>query len=466
MSEVHMKLSCLFVILFFTFGVQVTVGQSSIAALESYQRGYERQQRGDLRGAISDYDEALKADSNFVEAYIARASARYRLGDLEGANGDYDKAIRMGSEYAEAYLGRGTVRTERNNLDGAIDDYSKAISMKPEYAEAYYGRCLDRYLRGEFDQAIVDCDRAVKINPRYANAYHNRALARYGKGDFDGAIADYNTSMEIDPQIPNGYYNRGLAYQAKGEIDRAIADYTKTLEINPRHPEAFYLRGLARERKGDRQGAISDFDKAIEIGPMLGGPYCSRGLAFLSQSRDAEAERDLNKCFELEPGRRSAVEAQARKIRQERSSPPDDIALLAPVSIKKDLYPADADARKEIDQAFKQAAIEKKRVLLIFGGNWCYDCHVLDRALHEGTAGKIVTESFLLVHVDIGEGEKNLDLVKEYKASLDKGVPVVVILSGDGSLLYSSTDGEFEAARKMMKKDLVAFLTHWKETGH
>jgi len=102
-------------------------------------------------------------------------------------------------------------------------------------------------------------------------------------------------------------------------------------------------------------------------------------------------------------------------------------------------------------------------VLLIFGGNWCYDCHVLDRALHEGAAGKIVKQSFLLVHVDIGEGDKNLDLTKLYRIPLDKGVPAVAILDRDGKLLYSSGDGEFEAARSMMKKDLVRFLWIWKE---
>ena len=137
--------------------------------------------------------------------------------------------------------------------------------------------------------------------------------------------------------------------------------------------------------------------------------------------------------------------------------------VLEPVSVKKDLYPLDADANEEIDEALKQAVIEKRRVLLVFGGNWCYDCHVLDQALHEGAAGKVVKESFLVVHVDIGEGDKNLDLVKKYKTTLDKGVPVVVILSSGGSLLYGSGDGEFEAARKMMKKDLVAFLRRWKE---
>jgi thioredoxin-related protein len=142
---------------------------------------------------------------------------------------------------------------------------------------------------------------------------------------------------------------------------------------------------------------------------------------------------------------------------------PSDDGVLEPVSVKKDLYPADADAKKEIDDALKQAVIEKKRVVLIFGGNWCYDCHVLDRALHEGAAGKIVKESFLLVHVDIGEGDKNLDLLKLYKIPLEKGVPALAILDGSGKLLYSSGDGEFEAARRMMKKDLVAFLLSWKE---
>jgi thiol:disulfide interchange protein len=137
---------------------------------------------------------------------------------------------------------------------------------------------------------------------------------------------------------------------------------------------------------------------------------------------------------------------------------------LDPISVKTDLYPANADAKKEIDEALKLAASDKKRVLLIFGGNWCYDCHVLDRALHEGEAGKVAKESFLLVHVDIGEGDRNLDLVKKYKTTLDKGVPVVVFLSADVNSLYISDDGEFEAARSMMKKDLVAFLRRWKVT--
>jgi thiol:disulfide interchange protein len=136
--------------------------------------------------------------------------------------------------------------------------------------------------------------------------------------------------------------------------------------------------------------------------------------------------------------------------------------LLESVSVKTDIYPADADANKEIQAALKEAATGKKQVLLVFGANWCYDCHVLDRALHEGAAAKIVKENYLLVHVDIGEGQKNADLVKTYRIPLEKGVPALAILGADGKMRYNSAYGEFEAARRMMKKDLVAFLEYWK----
>ena len=159
--------------------------------------------------------------------------------------------------------------------------------------------------------------------------------------------------------------------------------------------------------------------------------------------------------FALMVGLFSVMACQAQQ-------PNTDDEVLKPVKVKSDLYPADADAKKEIAEALTTAAADKKRVILIFGGNWCYDCHVLDQALHEGEAGKIVKQSYVLVHIDIGEGEKNLDLVKKYKIPLEKGVPALAVLKSDGELIYWSGVGEFEAARSLTKSALVAFLNHWK----
>jgi thioredoxin 1 len=129
---------------------------------------------------------------------------------------------------------------------------------------------------------------------------------------------------------------------------------------------------------------------------------------------------------------------------------------------QKDLYPASADAKAEIAEAVKKASGAGKRVLVVFGGNWCYDCHVLDAALHSPEISPTMEKSFELVHVDIGQMDKNLEIAKRYDVPLDRGVPAIAVLEGDGKLLFSQKRGEFEAARSMAPEDILEFLNKWK----
>jgi thioredoxin 1 len=135
--------------------------------------------------------------------------------------------------------------------------------------------------------------------------------------------------------------------------------------------------------------------------------------------------------------------------------------LKAPTE-RKDLYPADADANKEIAEALAAAAKSRKRVLLIFGGNWCYDCHVLDEAFHAPEIAPTVNRNFVVAHIDIGEYNKNLDLAKKYEIPLERGVPAAAVLSSDGKLLVSQKNQEFEKAQSMAPEDILAFLNKWK----
>jgi hypothetical protein len=125
------------------------------------------------------------------------------------------------------------------------------------------------------------------------------------------------------------------------------------------------------------------------------------------------------------------------------------------------LYEKDADAKAEIRGALAKAARTHKRVILDFGGNWCYDCHVLEAAFHQADVSPLVGGSFIVVHVDIGQMDKNLDVAQKYKVPIDKGVPALAVLSSDGTLLYSQQHGEFESARNMDPDDLIAFLKKW-----
>ncbi len=151
---------------------------------------------------------------------------------------------------------------------------------------------------------------------------------------------------------------------------------------------------------------------------------------------------------------------QWRVISVERADAPQ---LKQPSDMNKNIYPADADAHEEIKEAEARAASEHKRVLLIFGANWCYDCHVLDLAFQRPDLAPVLAAGYEVVHVDLGPDErKNADVVKQFDVPLNKGIPVLAVIEGDGRLLMSQKNGEFEDARSLAPQALLEFLNKWK----
>jgi thioredoxin 1 len=139
--------------------------------------------------------------------------------------------------------------------------------------------------------------------------------------------------------------------------------------------------------------------------------------------------------------------------------------LLKPVWTKREIYKDGVDAKKEIADALKESAKDQMQLFLVFGGNWCYDCHVLDAALRDPAIAPTFNKYYRLVHVDIGTGNKNLDLVQKYKINLEKGVPAVAVVNPSGKLVFHDKGGEFESARSMYAEDLLDFFEKWKPTA-
>jgi len=141
--------------------------ESNESAAELNDRGIEKGKKGDLNGAIADFNRAIELDPKDDAAYYNRAQAKWLKKDAAGAIADYTRAIELGSTNPAAYNNRGNARAENNDGDGAIADYTRAIELKPDYARAYY----------------------------------NRAVAKKGKGDATGAAADFKHAQQLDPQL-------------------------------------------------------------------------------------------------------------------------------------------------------------------------------------------------------------------------------------------------------------------------
>ena len=129
---------------------------------------------------------------------------------------------------------------------------------------------------------------------------------------------------------------------------------------------------------------------------------------------------------------------------------------------ERHIYPAPERAPADLAAALDAATASHKRVLVDFGGDWCPDCQVLDLYLHDPANAPLLAANYVLVHVNVGRIDRNLDIAQRLEIPLKKGVPALAVLAADGRLVYSQKSGEFESMRSMRSAAVTEFLTRWK----
>ncbi len=179
--------------------------------------------------------------SRTAKDYVKRAATRYLKGDLDGAIEDYDKALVADPVAAEVYVKRGGARRAKGDLNGAIDDFNQAYDLDP---------------------LSVQGDRSV------AEAYSNRGFIRTNKLDMPGAIYDLNKALECYQGNPDLYFKRGRARLIDGDLAGAITDYTDGLALKPDNSLAslaYASRGYAYMLQGNEAEARKDFAESAKV---------------------------------------------------------------------------------------------------------------------------------------------------------------------------------------------------------
>lgn len=111
------------------------------------------------------------------------------------------------------------------------------------------------------------------------------------------------------------------------------------------------------------------------------------------------------------------------------------------------IYDEDADVKAEIAIAVDRAAKQKKRVLIVFGGNWCAPCHRLHNVLqNDGQVQQLLAERYELVMADVERLDDDDELAAAYDSELirKRGVPFLVVLDDRGRILVRQPSAALE----------------------
>ena len=121
-------------------------------------------------------------------------------------------------------------------------------------------------------------------------------------------------------------------------------------------------------------------------------------------------------------------------------------------------YDESADAKVEITAAFARAQAENKLVLITFGANWCPDCRAFDKAIHEPELATTIDKRYVLVKVDVGNWDKNIDVVQRFKNPIAGGIPSIVVLDAQEHNLYATKAGQLASSRNMSTAQFARFF--------
>ena len=314
-------------------------------------RGAQKADRQDYRGAIADYTQALRFDPDLAEAYYNRGVARAALEDRQGALEDYTQAIHFDADFALAYGNRGAMRAQQADWKGAVQDLTQAIRLKPEHALFYRNRgiarahlddkggaiedlqtsaelcrrqrdaagyrevaeAFSRLGEGKFKTFVSDEGRqakiwqdavdyytqAIRLRPDFAEAYAGRGGVRHLSRDARGAIEDYTQAIRLDPNQAHFYSNRGNARYNLDDWKGVIEDYTHVIQLKPQDPDAYRYRGDARYELGDKQGALADYSQAVRLKPDQPQAYDHRGIARAELGDKRGALEDFQQAAQL-----------------------------------------------------------------------------------------------------------------------------------------------------------------------
>jgi tetratricopeptide (TPR) repeat protein len=249
-------------------------GTHNPAAFDEYLRGSKlystRHEANDVQSAVAAYTEAIRLDSDYALAFVARSIA---FSELAGWWGSKPAAIRQ-------------------RFDKALADGRKGMSLAPELSEAHLALADALAAVLDFTRANEEYERAVALAPGSA-----RVLQRYGlfavlMGHIDVGIAAARRAVQLDPLNRDSHGDLGLTLLNACLYDEANAALEEALALDPEFSPADAYLGLNWYSVGNFQGALSSCQARTES-----FFYCRVCLAVTYEKlgRHADAEAELAK---------------------------------------------------------------------------------------------------------------------------------------------------------------------------
>ncbi len=222
----------------------------------NYLRGrqaWNQRTEESLKRAIGFFEESLKIDADYANAYTGLADSYATLALLEfmapheaypKAKEAVGQALALDPQLAEAHTSLGLIQFQYDwDWEEAEKELKEAININPNYAPAHH--FFADYLKamGRFDEALVEIEKAQELDPLSLAINTGVGHVLYLSRQYDKAIEKYKRAVELDPNFMMTHIWFGRPYLEKGMFEEAISELETGVKLSGESTLALAMLG-------------------------------------------------------------------------------------------------------------------------------------------------------------------------------------------------------------------------------
>ena len=183
--------------------------------------------------ALTAFDQALRVNPRYVEAYLNRAIVLNHLGREGDAQVSLARAAELGAtdesgyptvvanKLANEHFHLGHAYREAGALDLAVEQYRRALELRPQFNDVRLALSRALIEFGRPDEAGTVLDEVLRVRPTWLDAMLLRGLAAYLQGDLDAAGTIWKDASMRHPEEPRLEIYRSMLARRRHEPTNA-----------------------------------------------------------------------------------------------------------------------------------------------------------------------------------------------------------------------------------------------------
>jgi tetratricopeptide (TPR) repeat protein len=278
-------------------------------AYESYLQGMvaKGNSRAEVEKRIAYFDDAIRKDPAFAQAYVGLADAYGTLGTVfVGAPPSETrpkvikaarKALELDPDLADAHVLLANIYTRQWKWAEAETEYRRALDLNPNDATAHEGFSDWLLCHGRMEEALAWARRARDLDP-LGTSGHAIGWTLFNAHRYDEAIREFRNALEARPDDVIPLMPLGWALFYNHQAEEAIRVWEKAAAATDRSPAIIGNLIWAYARTGRRADALrllAELKKRQQAGYVPAGAFVT---AYLGLGDNDEAFAWLERAYQ------------------------------------------------------------------------------------------------------------------------------------------------------------------------